>query len=457
MLGFLLTIPSMKIDNGIKFMKRRIIACILTFLLMLWATDFYMQDKFDWHIFVVFLTLGGLACYKLVDYLARLKIVEKNSRIDIVFVTAVIAVMFVPVLKINHDKISVRENRTLAEYVPLVKDGKINFSYGRNFEEWFNDHFNGREYLIDLNAKLNLFMNRKLQSETALQGKENWLFTTRWNSTAMFQNKNLFSDKELSEIKNKMQAIKKWSEKHGIKFYVMLVPDKERLYGEFYPDGYAKENEISRLEQLTNYLQQNTDVNVIDIYKALLAQKSKYTLFYKTGTHWNLRGAFVGYQEMMKRLNSDFRDLNILQERDFVIENKREADVDIASALGVDAYKTFPDEDLTYEVFTVRNPKTKQDYQMLDKEKRIELYSYKSDDKAKHRKAVFFADSQFLRMNWYVAESFAEMLHIYVGYGRMYDLPFMSDEIVKFKPDIFVLETGERFLERLLEIDVPEE
>jgi len=71
------------------------------------------------------------------------------------------------------------------------------------------------------------------------------------------------------------------------------------------------------------------------------------------------------------------------------------------------------------------------------------------------RKAVFIADSQFLRMNWYVAESFARMKHFYIGYGRMYDLPFMSQEIIDFKPDILVLETGERMLERLLKIEVP--
>ena len=94
---------------------------------------------------------------------------------------------------------------------------------------------------------------------------------------------------------------------------------------------------------------------------------------------------------------------------------------------------------------------------MLDKDKRIELYDYSSEDKSRKLKAVFFADSQFLRMNWYVAESFAEMQHIYVGYGRGYDLPYMAHEIVDFEPDIFVFETGERFLERLLNIEVPQE
>jgi hypothetical protein len=359
-------------------------------------------------------------------------------------------------MKIDNKEISQQENRTLAQYKPFIKaKGGFNFEYGRDFETWFNDHFNFREVLISLNSKLNLFLNRKLQSQTAMQGKENWLFTTRWNSVAMFQNKNLFTDEELVLIKDKMQALQKWSQKHNIKFYIMLIPDKESIYGEYYPDGYKKEGDISRLQQVTKYLQENTNIKIMSIYEPLMAAKNKYTVFYKTGTHWNLRGAFIGYQAMMKTLRQNFPDLKMLKESDFRIFDKVEADIDIASALGVNAYDTFPKEDLTYEVFEVKNPRTKQNYQMINKKKRIEEYSYQSDNKNLKRKAVFLADSQFLRMNWYVAESFSQMKHIYVGYGRMYDFPFISSSIIEFAPDIFVLETGERMLERLHEIEIP--
>ncbi len=60
-------------------------------------------------------------------------------------------------------------------------------------------------------------------------------------------------------------------------------------------------------------------------------------------------------------------------------------------------------------------------------------------------------------MNWYVAESFNKMLHIYSGYGRDYDLPYMAQIITDYKPDIFVVETGERFLDRLMKLDLPED
>lgn len=57
-------------------MRRKFIAAILTLLILLWSKDFYWLDEpkvFDWKVFVIILTLGGLACYKLVDYLAQFK------------------------------------------------------------------------------------------------------------------------------------------------------------------------------------------------------------------------------------------------------------------------------------------------------------------------------------------------------------------------------------------------
>lgn len=437
-------------------MRRRIIALILTVFFMYITAGLYLQEGFDIRLFVVFLTLSWLICFKLVDYLAKLKIIEHYSRIDIVFFACMVAVMFFPMMKINHEEKSVQENRMLAQYIPFIEKGKINFNYGRDFENWFNDRFNHREWLINLNSKLNLFLNRKLQSEKALHGKKNWLFTTRWNSVAMFENKNLFSADELEQIGSKMQSLAAWAKKHHIKFYIMLVPDKESLYGEYYPDGYKKVGDVSRLAQTTAYLKQQKNLNVISVYEPLLAAKNKYTLFYKTGTHWNMRGAYVAYREMMRVLRSDFRNLPLMEEKDFNITPKVEADIDIASALGVNAYDTFPKKDLTYEVFDLKKPQTQVTHTLLDKKKRVEEYAYVSDNPNLHYKAVFLADSQFLRMNWYVAESFREMKHFYVGYGRMYDLPFLAKDIVSFRPDIFVLETGERMLERLLKVDIPD-
>ena len=88
-------------------MRRLIISIILTLLLTLWwGHRFYLTDVgFDYKLFIIIITLSYMICYKLVQYLARFKIVENNSRIDIVFVACVVVFMFVPVSHINRDEI----------------------------------------------------------------------------------------------------------------------------------------------------------------------------------------------------------------------------------------------------------------------------------------------------------------------------------------------------------------
>lgn len=440
-------------------MKRLIVSIVLTAVIMFWAYSFYCPEgwrSFDWKMFVIFLTLGFFAMYKVVQYLAQFKIVEKNSRIDIVFVVSVVAFMYFPASHINHDTVSVQENRNLAKYKPLVENGKINFNYGRDFESWFNDHFNSRAFFINIHSKISRLIDRNLKNATAMAGKENWLFTKRWNSVDTFQNKTLYSDAELKEIKKNLEDVNKWARKNGIKFYVLLNPDKERIYPEYYPDGYDKVRDLSRIQQTYDYIRQNVNVPVVYAYDELMAAKKDHILYYKTGTHWNHRGAFVAYTKLMKRIKKDFPQLYVMREKDFDIEPKLEADVDIASALGINAYDTFPKEDLTYDVFNVKKPRTTSKHTFQDNDRRIETFDFVNADKSKKLKAVIYGDSFTLRMNWYMAESFATFQHIYTGYGRNFDVSYMADDILAQKPDIFIVQTTERLLDRLKVLNAPE-
>ena len=304
-------------------MKRLWISVFLTVLILGWAYSFYCPEglaSFDWKVFVIFASLGFLAMYKLVGYLAQFKIIEHNSRIDIVFVVCVVAFLYFPASNISHETVSVQENRNLAVYKPLVDGGKINYNFGRDFESWFNDHFNSRDFFIDLNSKLSRLLDRKLKNATAMAGKDNWLFTKRWNSVETFQNKNLYSDEELLEIKENLEAVNKWAAKNNIKFYVMINPDKERVYPEFYPEEFKPVRDLSRIEQVAQYIKNNVNVPLVFVYDELLKAKKDHILYYKTGTHWNHRGAFVAYTQLMNRIKQDFPSLYVMKEKDFNIK-----------------------------------------------------------------------------------------------------------------------------------------
>lgn len=58
-----------------------------------------------------------------------------------------------------------------------------------------------------------------------------------------------------------------------------------------------------------------------------------------------------------------------MQESDFNIVPKVSADVDIASALGIDAYKVLPEKELTYDEFEVKEPTAEGTHTFVNKEK----------------------------------------------------------------------------------------
>lgn len=202
-----------------------------------------------------------------------------------------------------------------------------------------------------------------------MAGKDGWMYTKRWGSVEMFQNKYLYNYEDLRKIKNKLERISLWAKKHGMKFYVFLVPDKERIYPEFYPDGFKKINPAAKIEQVEEYMRAKSFVPVIYPEESLMAAKKDHILYYKTGTHWNHWGAYIGYLDLFRRIKKDFPSLKIMQESDFNIVPKVSADVDIASALGIDAYKVLPEKELTYDEFEVKEPTAEGTHTFVNKEK----------------------------------------------------------------------------------------
>ena len=138
---------------------------------------------------------------------------------------------------------------------------------------------------------------------------------------------------------------------------------------------------------------------------------------------------------VLEMLKKDFPSLRILSEKDFNIAPQFSADEDIANALGIDAKSIFPKEDMTYDVFELKKTTTSVVHEFVNKKLRIETFDYVSSNPANKLTAIFYADSQFLRMSWYVAESFKKMQHIYVGYGRDFDIPYMAADIENFAPE----------------------
>ena len=279
-------------------------------------------------IFVFSLMLLGGILYILIKS-------QKNGIdiLDIIFVSAIIILLCIPSIKINHSEISEKENRTLAIMPELMtRDGQINTLVGQQFDKWFNDRFFGREYLVKgyqkLNTKINRIARTYMITPSVVEGKDGWYFYTLKNSIRNFQNLDVFSEKEMEESLANLKKMDEWCKKNGIKFYYMIAPDKNKVYGEYltaipkvYPDS------ASRANQWVNYIRKNSDIKVIFPTDELKKQRDSALLYYKCDTHWNFMGAYYGYKELMKLIKKDFPDLNIFEATEFREEKGHNGDL----------------------------------------------------------------------------------------------------------------------------------
>ena len=82
----------------------------------------------------------------------------------------------------------------------------------------------------------------------------------------------------------------------------MIPPIKSTIYPELMPRGYNRLNNASLVDQFMAHMKANSNLTIIDLRGPLMDEKARHQIYYRTDTHWNNRGAYVGYREIMNVL-----------------------------------------------------------------------------------------------------------------------------------------------------------
>lgn len=263
---------------------------------------------FEIELFIIILILSYLLAYKLMDYVANFKTIKNKSRIEIIFLTIFFVLLFIPMMKIDNSLISEKENRTLAKWKPLIIDGKINYTFGKDFDNWFSDRFFQREDFINLYYN-QFIISKNLRTKKVIKGKDNWLFYGIQSSVNMFTNKNLFDETGLKQVAKYLTDIDEYCKKRNKKFYFMIAPSKPMIYPEFYSEVIKpdKNSKLTCANQLIDYLTKNTNIKIIYPGKNIIKNKDKGLLYFKTDTHWNEMGAYFGYETFVDVIGKDIK------------------------------------------------------------------------------------------------------------------------------------------------------
>lgn len=244
--------------------------------------------------------------------------------LNIIFISSFLFTIAFPTLSmfslVNANK-SYYENRNLAQFPDLTKTRLKILS--DELQHFYNDNFGFRNIMMQVRNQIRerFFVNGNTY---VFQGKKGLYFLDpfRPRDPRVDYKTVFFTKGELNIIKNELEKEDAWFKQRTIPYMLVIAPDKEGVYPEYYP---FPNNILTnfRLDQLQDYLDKNSSFRLVDLRKPLREAKSEEILLYYNGDlHWNQYGAFIAYQEIMRRLHLINPNAYAPKSEDFDIQTK---------------------------------------------------------------------------------------------------------------------------------------
>ncbi len=225
--------------------------------------------------------------------------------ISVLFLLLISFPLFNEALQFSKEKtVSKNEKRTLAKK-PFFNLAKLD-PYPVSYNIYYEDHFPFRSEMIQ-NYTYFIYkaFGKSNKPSYCVIGKQGWLYLTM-NEKPVFTGKMTLKPSEIDSIVQGLEKRARWLAGKGIKFYVTFAPMKAEIYPEYLPAGYTRVKKGTITDKIIKALKDEPFVNFIELKPALLKAKKNDRLYNITDNHWNAKGAFVAYREIIERIKKDF-------------------------------------------------------------------------------------------------------------------------------------------------------
>ncbi len=354
----------------------------------------------------------------------------------ILFFTAIWTPLFLLIMS-PAATVSESEKRKLAPFPTL--SGVSLTAYPAEFEAYFNDHFGLRRPLIRWYNHFRVLYLGVSSSKSVHVGKNGWLFQNAPVHLRDMQNGWPFSLGELQHWAKILSAKQQWLKEQGVDYLFVFAPSKHLIYPEKLPLSVKQLSNLSRLDQIVDYLRHNTDVNFIDLRPVMLEAKQTMRPYHKTDTHWNDYGAYLAYQAVMIRMQKDLPEARILSlsTHDFMEKNMPGGDL----AQNLDLKDVMREVEIVARKQVSVCGKNTAGEQLTIVEQNNQEFS--TTCKEGRYRALLFRDSYSLSMMKYFSESFHS---IYYHPASPVPLKGIKYLVPKIKPDIVIELRASRWL-----------
>ena len=268
-------------------------------------------------------------------------------------------------------------------------------------------------------------------------GKERWLIYTDEGSIDDYQHINAFSQAELQHLQQALDLLNEDLHQKGIKFLVVIPPNKNTIYPEYVPNEIPVVTAPSRYDQLVEYMQQHGKTQILDLRPALLEARKTSVVYFAKDTHWNDQGAVVAYQQIIQVLQGDFPALKAHPLSDFRQTTQAGVELDLAQTIIAPDLVT---DDIVLTPLYASNTtyvQTKYGYRRL---------TIGTNPNTALPKVVIYHDSFFNRLIPLIGDHFQKAVFVPINSPyEIWNFSWIDSE----KPDIVILEFTERYIDQI--------
>ncbi|MEO9967569.1 MAG: hypothetical protein ABJF11_17360 [Reichenbachiella sp.] len=306
-------------------------------------------------------------------------------------------------------------------------------------DQYFSKNFPLRTKLVSLflYIKSDLFGSNPLP-EKVVEGRNGWLFLGNEDGDVIKESvaMEVFTNSELTQIERNLERRHHWLDSLQIKYYVAIAPNKHNVYAEQLP--IVRNTRNTKPEQIENLLQQQA--NIVDL-KSGFGSGSQNLLYYKSDTHWNEEGAYLGYSTLVKEIKTDFPEVFLIQPAHLIRNQYQFTTGDLARMLSLPYSESHFSLEFSFEKSAQLLP---DQLTVPDNYKRLaDAYESRHRTDRNPLKILVFGDSFFINMKKFMIESFGETIIINA-------YKFDKEIILKERPDVIVHEIVERNIDVLL-------
>ena len=359
-----------------------------------------------------------------------------------VLVIAFLVLLTLPLLGmiLHPEAPNLSEKRRMAPRPPISLVFHSASRFVTELNSYLSDNFGFRSTLVRWNSRLLARSLAASPSPLVVMGRDGWLYYAGEHIIEDYRCLKPFTDAELRQWAEVLVRRQAWLERRGIRYLFFVAPNEHTIYPEYLPSYLTRVRETSRLDQLLAYLKAHTRLPIIDLRPALRAAKMKERIYQKTDTHWNERGAFAAYQEILKPIHEWLPTVQAKQRDRFENTVTRGPGGDLAEMIGMT--EVYQEEVLDLKPLDARRASfidwPTERFTELHARPRVVRESSIPDSTLP--RLVVFHDSFGTALQPFLAEHFSRAVYVLSA------MSFEDSIIDREKPDLIIQEITERYL-----------